>query len=378
MHFGLKNVGSTYQRMVTRMFELQLGRNMEAYIDDMVIKSKRIEDHLVDLEETFSVLRRHKLRLNVSKCSFGVATNNEAEFEALLPGAQMVRQLGGEMVDFYCDSRLIVGQVNGEFEVRDERMQKYLNRVKCALKMFKSFKVRQIPRGQNAHADSLAMLATSLGLKLLRAVMMEDLMSSSLASVPTIGIHNIQVGPSWMDLIITFLKHGLLPEDKVQAEKVRRSAPHYWLSKEQNLYKCSYSRPYLLCVHPEAVEPMLEELHEGKWAEELPHVLWTYRTTPRRSTGETPFSMTYGMEAVIPLESGFLTLKSKQYSVEGNHHTLLDNLDTIEERREVANVKMASYQQNLKQTYDKGVKLRPLMPGALVLRKVVGTAKNPA
>ncbi|XP_075638436.1 uncharacterized protein LOC142610508 [Castanea sativa] len=95
-----------------------------------------------------------------------VATNNEAEYKALLAGAQMVRHLGGEMVEFYCDSRLIVGQVNGEFEARDERMKKNLNRVKGVLGMFKSFKVRQIPRGQNAHADSLVMLATSLGSKL--------------------------------------------------------------------------------------------------------------------------------------------------------------------------------------------------------------------
>ncbi|XP_075675061.1 uncharacterized protein LOC142644303 [Castanea sativa] len=83
---------------------------------------------------------------------------------------------------------------------------------------------------------------------------------------------------------------------------------------------------------------------KGRWVEELPHVLWTYRTTTRRSTGETPFSMTYGMEAVIPLESGFPTLKSEQYSVQGNHCMLLNNLDTIEERREVVSVKMANYQ----------------------------------
>ncbi|XP_075640570.1 uncharacterized protein LOC142612355 [Castanea sativa] len=96
-----------------------------------------------------------------------------------------------------------------------------------------------------------------------------------------------------------------------------------------------------------------------------------------RSTGETPFSMTYGMEAVIPLESGFPTLRSDQYNVKGNQGMLCDSLDTIEERREVASVKMGSYQQKLKQTYDKGVKSRPLVPEDLVLRKVVGTAKNP-
>ncbi|XP_075633844.1 uncharacterized protein LOC142606365 [Castanea sativa] len=74
MPFGLKNAGSTYQRMVTRMFDSQLGRNMEAYIDDMVIKSKKTRDHLKDLHETLSVLRKYKLRLNASKCSFGVGS----------------------------------------------------------------------------------------------------------------------------------------------------------------------------------------------------------------------------------------------------------------------------------------------------------------
>ncbi|XP_075659156.1 uncharacterized protein LOC142629045 [Castanea sativa] len=83
------------------------------------------------------------------------------------------------------------------------------------------------------------------------------------------------------------------------------------------------------------------------------------------------------MEAVIPLESGFPTLKSDQYNDASNHDMLCDSLNTIEERREVASVKIGSYQQKLKQTYDKGVKLRPLVPGDLVLRKVVGTARNP-
>ncbi|XP_075653107.1 uncharacterized protein LOC142623556 [Castanea sativa] len=117
---------------------------------------------------------------------------------------------------------------------------------------------------------------------------------------------------------------------------------------------------------------------KGRWVEELPHVLWAYRTMPQRSIGETPFSMTYGMEAVIPLESGFPTLKSDQYNNVSNRDMQHDSLNTIEERREVASVKMGSYQQKLKQTYDKGVKSRPLVPGDLVLRKVVGTARNPA
>ena len=72
MPFGLKNVGSTYQRMMTKMFEHQLGKNIEVYIDDMVVKSKEVSDHVDDLGNIFRILRKHKLRLNASKCFFGV------------------------------------------------------------------------------------------------------------------------------------------------------------------------------------------------------------------------------------------------------------------------------------------------------------------
>ena len=74
MSFGLKNTGSTYQRMMTRMFESLLGKNIEIYIDDMVAKSKVVSEHLGDLRVIFEILRSNKLRLNASKCSFGVGS----------------------------------------------------------------------------------------------------------------------------------------------------------------------------------------------------------------------------------------------------------------------------------------------------------------
>ena len=72
MPFGLKNVGATYQKMMIRMFEPQLGKNIEIYIDNMVVKSKAESEHVNDLGNIFDILRKHKLRLNTSKCSFGV------------------------------------------------------------------------------------------------------------------------------------------------------------------------------------------------------------------------------------------------------------------------------------------------------------------
>ena len=72
MPFGLKNAMSNYQRMMTKMFEPLLGKNIEVYIDDMVVKNKEVPDHVEDLRNIFETLREHKLCLNTSKCSFGV------------------------------------------------------------------------------------------------------------------------------------------------------------------------------------------------------------------------------------------------------------------------------------------------------------------
>ena len=70
--FGLKNARTIYQRMMTRMFRDNIGSIVEVYIDHMVIKSWENQRHVKDLEETFEILRQHKLRLNANKCAFGV------------------------------------------------------------------------------------------------------------------------------------------------------------------------------------------------------------------------------------------------------------------------------------------------------------------
>ena len=74
MPFSLKNAGATYQRLVNNMFRSQIGRNVEVYVDDMLVKSLDEEKHLDDLRETFDTLRRHQMKLNPSKCAFGVSS----------------------------------------------------------------------------------------------------------------------------------------------------------------------------------------------------------------------------------------------------------------------------------------------------------------
>ena len=115
---------------------------------------------------------------------------------------------------------------------------------------FESFSLLHIPRSGNAHADSLAMLATSSTQNLPQLILVEDLHRTS-ATVNMVQINQVRAGSSWMDSIMQFLKEDILPEEKIEADNIRKKATSYWLSEDIKLYRRSFSRPYLLCVHPD-------------------------------------------------------------------------------------------------------------------------------
>ena len=141
------------------------------------------------------VVIEKSLRLDFS------ATNNEAKYEALVEGMAMVQRIGGKSIRLFSDLRLVVGQVRGEFEAKDEKMQRYLSQVKCLQLKFDSFDFLHVPRSGNAHADSSAMLATSLAQHLPRIILMEALHRPTEAR-EVAQIHQIRVVPNWMDSII--------------------------------------------------------------------------------------------------------------------------------------------------------------------------------
>ena len=175
----------------------------------------------------------------------------------------MVEKLGGKSINVFSDSRLVVGQLNGELEARDERMQEYLVQAKRLRTRFTPFSLKHVSRSGNTHADSLAMLATSSAQCLPRVILVEDLHRPSVVRAELMHVHSVRAGPSWMDPIILFLKEDILPEERGEADKIRRKASRFWLSEDLKLYKRSFSGPYLLCIHPDATELILEELHEG-------------------------------------------------------------------------------------------------------------------
>ena len=142
-------------------------------------------------------------------------------------------------------------------------MQEYSSEVRRIQTKFEFFDLSHIPRSGNTHADSLATLATSSAQDLPRVILVEDLCTPIPLHRDMPQIHQIKLGSSWMDPISLFLERDILPEEKSEAEKVRRKSPRFLLSKDKKLYKRSFSGPYLLYVHPETSESLLEELHEG-------------------------------------------------------------------------------------------------------------------
>ena len=103
------------------------------------------------------------------------------------------------------------------------------------------------------------------------------------------------------------------------------------------------------------LDGMKKRLERAKslWVEELPNVLWAYRTTPRRSTGETPFALAYGMEAVIPLEVGLPTIRTEAFDSGTNESSITKQLDWLDCRRDRAAIRLAQYQQTLAKGYNR-------------------------
>ena len=153
-------------------------------------------------------------------------------------------------MEAFSDSKLVVGQVMGELEARDARMQEYPRWVKRLQSDFESFNLTHVSRSGNTHADSLATLATSSEHDLPRMILVENLVQTSSIRRDTAQVHQVRKSPSWMDPIMNFLKDDTLPEGKLEEEKIRRNALRFWLSEDHKLYQRSYSGPYLLCLHP--------------------------------------------------------------------------------------------------------------------------------
>ena len=119
------------------------------------------------------------------------------------------------------------------------------------------------------------------------------------------------------------------------------------------------------------------ERAKGIWPEKLPSVLWTYRTTVRTPTGETPFRLTYRNEAVIPAKIGLISYRVDNHDEGRNDEAICLQLDLVNEVRATAEQRLARYQDRIAKHYNSRVRRRDFKVGDLVLRKVMGAARYP-
>ncbi|KAL5583474.1 hypothetical protein UlMin_015916 [Ulmus minor] len=407
------------------------------------------------------------------------ATNNQAEYEALLSGLRLAKEVSARHLTIYSDSQLVVSQVNSEFQAKGEKMASYLEKAKEAMNLFDTVSIIQVPRAKNTNADALARLVTGLEEQLLKTFPIEILEAPSIDKPEQVGsivkgfsspsllcldedrgkftLEEVHAGvcgnhSSGRTLAHRILRQGYYwptiqtdsldfvhkcdkyqrfsaiprqaPEDLttvtspwpfakwgidligplptargqlkyavvaidyytkwVEAEALakiteqnvtafiwknivcRFGVPHELVSdhgtqfeneKLQSIYdRLGIKKVFSSPAHPksngqvEAVNKTIKqtlkkklEKSKGAWVDELPLVLWAYRTSFRAATGETPFSFAYGVEAVIPIEISLPTFRVDNFDEESNDVLLALATDLLEEKREISQVRAVPF-----------------------------------
>ncbi|KAI5333079.1 hypothetical protein L3X38_023209 [Prunus dulcis] len=151
-------------------------------------------------------------------------SNKEAEYEALLAGLRLAKELTIKKLAIYSDSQLITNQASGEYMAKHPRMILYLDRVQELLKAFPTFTIQQVPRAKNTHVDALASLGSALDTQFRRSISVEHLDRPSIEEIEPIDTMQIDEDLSWQDPIIDYLMNKNLPTDKSKARKIQQKA----------------------------------------------------------------------------------------------------------------------------------------------------------
>ncbi|KAI0520318.1 hypothetical protein KFK09_007790 [Dendrobium nobile] len=196
------------------------------------------------------------------------ATNNVAEYEALIAGIRLAIDYEVQNLMIHTDSQLVASQVEGEFDTHNSSLAQYCGIVKSLLTHIKKYQIVYIHREQNAHADALSKLATSATMDLFKRRYIEEIHFPSIEGPWIIQSIDETREPSWMDPILSFLQNGVLPEDLTVAMRLRRKAANFTIISGK-LYKRAFTGPYLKCLPPSEADYALREVHSGICGEHL-------------------------------------------------------------------------------------------------------------
>jgi ribonuclease HI len=193
-----------------------------------------------------------------------VTTNNEAEYEAVITGLSISREVGATNVEIRSDSQVVVGQVQGEFDTQEVRMARYLEKVLKLQSCFERVIITKILKETNTATDELSKLASRSDQEI-EASDQEVIVLAEPSIAPKSDVMELDTAPAepeWATDVIQYLKNGLLHEDKVVARKVKLQAARYSLLGGI-LYKIGYSEPLLKCLSKDEAEYVMREIHEG-------------------------------------------------------------------------------------------------------------------
>ncbi|KAL8147927.1 hypothetical protein AgCh_005306 [Apium graveolens] len=380
------------------------------------------------------------------------ATNNQAEYEALIAGLKLDKALRIQNLKIYSDSQIVVKQTNGEYIANDPVLAKYQALVQSYLALIPKSQVIQIYREENSEVDTLSKLVQNSS-DLDCSVYFEELQRPSIESEEVMEIDNI---PNWMTPFINYLEKGELSEDKGKAQRLKAKAAKFFIEEGilqlfSNVTRTSPVLPssvlspipfavwgidimgpfprargdlrYLLVlidymtkwVEAKAMRTINQQdcikfmdnilirkgyptqeiirslpsrkwpsrsnqsnpspenekrLRESKtkWQEELPNVLWAYRTSPRTSTGEMPFKLAYGTEAMLPIEVGSPSHRAINFDEIANEEGLRTNIELIDEVRDQDVARMEKYKEKTKEHFSKKSWVKNFQVRDLVLR----------
>ncbi|ONK57061.1 uncharacterized protein A4U43_C10F16210 [Asparagus officinalis] len=197
-------------------------------------------------------------------------TNNVAEYNALLIGLELARELRIKHLEAYSDSQLIVKQVTGEYEVRNDDLVPLHKAAVRLVELFESFRIEHVLRSENTHADALASLAANLAQPLgtTKQVTVASRKLFRLRDVPeTNTTRQASDQPDqedWRLPIIDYVLYGILPEDSKERESIRRCASRfYYDSTTKMLYRRSYDGLLLRCLSKAEAQEAIREAHDG-------------------------------------------------------------------------------------------------------------------
>ncbi|XP_074352702.1 uncharacterized protein LOC141691847 [Apium graveolens] len=335
------------------------------------------------------------------------ATNNDAEYEALINGLKIALEMGVRNLIAKSDSELVVNQVNGGFQARGPQTELYLRCTQRLIGMFKEVRLECVPREKNSNADALAKMGSQQEAVLLGSI---PLGIQEIPSIPEVETMRVDEAPkeTWMTPILAYIRKGILPEDKFMARRLRYQAARYVIYDEV-LYKRGFNQPLLRAcdrcqrfanyssMPATLLTPMaspwpfamweidlIGELPKAKgdikyavvavdyftkWAEAMP--LATIITKKIR------YFVFNSIVSMVPVEVGSGSLRRDCYGKKDDEVNQRLHLDLLEETRENSQLRLAAYQQRAARYYNKKVKGQLLKVGDLVLRKVIPNTKNP-